>query len=87
MKFKSGEGGGATMAFPAEFAWLELVIIAAFAVFISDLIGNLVSFQSRVTNALVTAIVFAGVFSLTIYLRYGTVLLMEWGFAMMRPAP
>ena len=75
------------MTFSAEFAWLELVIIAALAVFISDLIGNLVNFQSRPTNALATAIVFAVLFSLTIYLRYGTVLLMEWGFAMMRPAP
>jgi hypothetical protein len=36
-------------------------------------------------NALATAIVFAVVFSLSIYLRYGSVLMAEWGFAMMRP--
>lgn len=75
------------MAFSPEFAWLELVVIAGVVVFISDLIGNLISFQSRPMNALTTAIVFAILFSLTIYLRFGTVLLMEWGFAMMRPAP
>ena len=75
------------MAFSPEFAWLELVIIGAVAVFISDLIGNQVSFQSRPMNALATAVVFAVIFSLTIYLRYGSVLMMEWGFAMVRPAP
>ena len=75
------------MAFSPEFAWLELVIIGAVVVFISDLIGNQVSFQSRPMNALATAVVFGVIFGLTIYLRYGTVLLMEWGFAMMRPAP
>ncbi len=75
------------MAFSPEFAWLELVVIAGVVVFISDLIGNLISFQSRAMNALTTAIVFAILFSLTIYLRFGTVLLTEWGFAMMRPAP
>ena len=75
------------MAFSPEFAWLELVIIGAVAVFISDLIGNQLSFQSRPVNALVTAVVFAVIFSLTIYLRFGSVLMMEWGFAMMRPAP
>jgi len=64
-----------------------LVIIGAVAVFISDLIGNQVSFQSRPMNALVTAVVFAAIFSLTIYLRFGSVLMMEWGFAMVRPAP
>ena len=75
------------MVFSAEFAWLELVIIGAVVVFISDLIGNQVSFQSRPMNALTTAVVFAIIFSLTIYLRYGSVLMMEWGFAMVRPAP
>jgi len=75
------------MLLPPEYAWVELVIIAAIVVFVSDLIGNIVSFQSRFVNAFTTAIVFAVAFSLAIYLRYGTVLMMEWGFAMARPAP
>jgi hypothetical protein len=75
------------MILPPEYAWVELVIIGAAVVFISDLIGNMISFESRPLNALTTAIVFAVAFSLTIYLRYGNILMMEWGFAMMRPTP
>jgi len=75
------------MLFPPEYAWLELVLIGGVTVFISDLIGNMISFQSRAMNALITSLVFAVVFSLGIYLRFGTVMMMEWGFAMMRPAP
>ena len=75
------------MVLPPEYAWIELVIIGAAVVFISDLIGNMISFQSRPLNALTTAIVFAVAFSLMIYLRYGNILMMEWGFAMMRPTP
>jgi hypothetical protein len=73
------------MVLPPEYAWVELVIIGAIAVFVSDLIGNMISFRSRFVNALTTAIVFMVAFSLAIYLRYGTVLMMKWGFAMMRP--
>ena len=73
------------MFLPPEYAWVELVIIAALVVFVSDLIGNMVSFNNRFMNALATAFVFAVVFSLSIYLRYGSVLMAEWGFAMMRP--
>ncbi len=75
------------MVLPPEYAWLELVLIGAVVVFVSDLIGNMISFDNRAMNALTTAIVFAVVFSISIYLRYGTVLMMEWGFAIMRPAP
>lgn len=75
------------MVLPPEYAWIELVLIGAVVVFLADLIGNMISFHSRVINALTTAIVFAAAFSLTVYLRYGNVLMMEWGFAMMRPAP
>jgi hypothetical protein len=78
--------GGLKMVFPPEYAWLELVVIGAIVVFISDLIGNLISFENRVLNALTTAIVFGVVFGLTIYFRYGSVLIQDWGFAMMRPA-
>ena len=70
-----------------EYARLELVIIGAVAVFIADLIGNLIDFHGRFANAFTTAIVFAVIFGLSIHLRYGTVMLMKWGFAVMRPAP
>ena len=75
------------MLFSPEYAWLELVLIGGVTVFISDLIGNIISFKNRALNAFVTAVVFAAIFSLGIYLRYGTVMMMEWGFALMRPAP
>lgn len=75
------------MVLPPEYAWVELVIIAAIVVFVSDLIGNMVNFNSRLMNAFTTAIVFAVAFLLTVYMRYGTVLMMKWGFAMMRPPP
>jgi hypothetical protein len=75
------------MLLSPEYAWLELVIIGAIAVFIADLIGNLIDFHGRFVNALTTAIVFAVIFGLAIHLRYGTVMLMKWGFAVVRPAP
>ncbi len=75
------------MVFPPEYAWIELVIIGAVVVFVADLIGNMISFQSRLMNAFTTAIVFAVAFSLSIYLRFGNILIMEWGFAMMRQPP
>lgn len=75
------------MLLPPEYAWLELVAIGAVAVFIADMIGNLIAFRGRFANALTTALVFAVVFGSAIHLRYGTVLLMKWGFAVMRPAP
>ncbi len=70
-----------------EYAWLELVLIGAVAVFIADLIGNMIDFHGRFANAFTTAIVFAVIFGLSIHLRYGTVMLMKWGFAVVRPAP
>lgn len=55
---------------PAEYAWLELVLIAAGVVFVVDLIGNMLSFSSRFVNAIVTAIVFAAIFGSLTYLAY-----------------
>ena len=51
-----------TIAAPADLAWLEPVLIASAIVFIVDLIGNMLSFSNRFTNALVTAAVFALLF-------------------------
>ena len=47
---------------PAEYSWLQPVLIAAAVVFVVDLIGNVLSFSNRFVNALVTALVFAAIF-------------------------
>jgi uncharacterized membrane protein YadS len=47
---------------PADYAWLQPVLLAAAVVFVVDLIGNILSFSNRFVNALVTAIVFAVIF-------------------------
>lgn len=51
----------------AEFAWLQPVLMAAAVVFVLDLIGNMLSFSSRIINALVTALVFAVLFGALIH--------------------
>jgi hypothetical protein len=61
------------MFLPADYLWLEPVLIAAAVVFVIDLIGNALSFGSRVTNALVTAVVFAVVFGALVYFGYGKI--------------
>jgi hypothetical protein len=45
------------MFLPAQYFWLEPVIVAALAVFVIDLIGNTISFSNRFLNALVTSVV------------------------------
>lgn len=47
------------MFMPADYAWLEPVIVMSAVVFVVGLIGNILSFSSRFMNALVTAIIFA----------------------------
>jgi hypothetical protein len=47
---------------PADYKWLQPVLIAAAVVFVVDLIGNFLSFSNRFVNALVTAIVFLVIF-------------------------
>jgi hypothetical protein len=60
---KAGPPPGATPQFlPAEYLWLELVLIAAAVVFVVDLVGNVLSFSNRFLSAIVTALVFAVVF-------------------------
>ena len=75
------------MPVPPEYAWIELVIMGAVMVFVADLVGNTINFQGRFVNALTTAIVFAVVFSFFIYFRFGSVMLTDWGFAVMHKAP
>lgn len=47
---------------PADYSWLEPVLIASAVVFVIDLIGNVLSFSNRFVNAIVTALVFAAIF-------------------------
>jgi hypothetical protein len=61
------------MFLPAQYFWLEPVIIAAVVVFVIDLIGNTISFSNRFVNALVTAVVFSVVFGSLVYLGYGNI--------------
>jgi hypothetical protein len=61
------------MFLPADYLWLEPVLIAAAVVFVIDLIGNALAFGSRVTNAFVTALVFAVVFGGLVYFGYGNI--------------
>ncbi len=61
------------MFLPPEYLWLEPVLIAAAVVFVIDLIGNTIAFGSRVTNAFVTAAVFAFVFGALVYYGYGNI--------------
>ena len=75
------------MLLPPEYAWIGLVIMGAVFVFIADLIGNTLSFQNRLINALTTTLVFAAAFAFFIYFRYGSVMLTDWGLAVMRSAP
>lgn len=61
------------MMFPAQFAWLEPVLIASVVVFIIDLVGNAITFSNRFISALVSAVVFAIVFGALVYFGYGSV--------------
>lgn len=61
------------MFLPAQYLWLEPVIIAAIVVFVIDLIGNTLAFGNRFVNALVTAVVFALVFGSLVYFGYGNI--------------
>jgi hypothetical protein len=61
------------MLLPAQYLWLEPVIVAAVVVFVIDLIGNTISFSNRFLNALVTSVVFALVFGSLVYFGYGNI--------------
>jgi hypothetical protein len=50
------------MFLPAEYALYEPVLTAAVIVFVVALIGNVLSFSSRVGNAFLTAVIFAAIF-------------------------
>ena len=52
---------------PAETALLMKALVGAGILFVIGYIGNLISFSSRVVNALVTAIVFAVIYGALYY--------------------
>lgn len=61
------------MFLPAQYFWLEPVLIAAVVVFVVDLISNNLTFSSRTVNAFVTALIFAIIFGVLAYYGYGSV--------------
>jgi len=61
------------MFLPAEYFWLEPVLIASAVVFIVSLLGNLIAFGNRLANAIVTAIVFGLIFGALSFYGYGDV--------------
>ncbi len=63
------------MFLPAKYLWLEPVLIAALVVFLVDLVGNAIAFGSRITNALVTAVIFAAIFGALVFYGYGNIAL------------
>jgi Mn2+/Fe2+ NRAMP family transporter len=75
------------MLLPPQYAWIGLVLMGSIFVFVADLIGNTINFDNRFLNALTTAIVFMAAFSFFVYFRYGSVMLTDWGFAVMNPTP
>lgn len=61
------------MFLPAQYFWLEPVLIAAVVVFFVDWLGNNITFSNRIVNAFVTALIFAIIFGLLAYFGYGSV--------------
>ncbi|MAK62689.1 MAG: hypothetical protein CMK09_17095 [Ponticaulis sp.] len=60
------------MFLPAEFTWLEPVIVAAIVVFLVDLIGNSIAYSGRVINAIVSGVVFFVIFAALAYFGLGS---------------
>ena len=75
------------MLLPPEYAWFGLVLMGSVFVFVSDLIGNTINFENRFANALTTTVVFSLAFAFFIYVRYGSVMLTDWGLVVMNPHP
>lgn len=58
------------MFLPGDLSWLEPVIVASIIVFFVDLIGNMLSFNNRILNALTTALVFLAIFGTLSYVAF-----------------
>ena len=61
------------MFLPAQYFWLEPVLIAAVVVFFVDWLSNSLNFTNRIVNAFVTALIFAVIFGVLAYYGYGSV--------------
>jgi len=57
----------------AKYAWFAPVLIASIVVFIINLVGASIAFDSHFFSALVSAILFALVFGTLVYFGYGSV--------------
>lgn len=55
----------------SQQTWLQMVGMAAVVVFVIDLIANMLTFNNRFTNALMTAVVFGVVFTGLMYAAGG----------------
>jgi len=55
----------------SQETWLRMIGMAAVLVFVIDLIANMISFSSRLVNALTTAVVFAVLFAVLMYTMGG----------------
>jgi hypothetical protein len=51
----------------SQKAWLQLITMSAALVFVIDLVANMLSFSSRIMNALMAAVLFAVLFAFLIY--------------------
>ena len=51
----------------SQKAWLQLIAMSAALVFVIDLVANMLSFSSRIMNALMAAVLFAVLFAFLIY--------------------
>jgi TRAP-type C4-dicarboxylate transport system permease large subunit len=51
----------------SQKAWLQLIAMSAALVFVIDLFANMLSFSSRIMNALMAAVLFAVLFAFLIY--------------------
>ncbi len=63
--------GETDMFLPAEYTWLEPVIVAGIVVFVVDLVGNSLAYGGRLVNALITAVVFFAIFAALAYFGLG----------------
>ena len=55
----------------SQQTWLQMIGISAVLVFVIDLVANMLSFSNRFTSALMTAIVFAVLLGLMMYMTGG----------------
>jgi hypothetical protein len=55
----------------SQHAWMDMIATSAILVFLVDLTANALSFSNRLTSALVTAGLFAGLYTVVIYAMGG----------------